>query len=184
MKKATIVVALIVGIIIGLLLSFPLSDDSASYPECLRSGTMTVVTPTYDQLIQLEQLQLKQLKLLQGYYTTEEEFRENDRLWCIAGNLAIIKEAEDKFVGSGSGMLDTNQETLDKFKSLDVKAIVQYIMTKDLYLGGDRGAKITVVIDSNEVAIATYVRCLADGDIMDKIDNTDIGNLSSTLDCT
>ncbi|HEX7032130.1 MAG TPA: hypothetical protein VF172_03940 [Nitrososphaera sp.] len=135
-------------------------DNSNNYPQCLRAGITTAVTPTLEQIVQLEKLQLTSLQLLQGHSTTEEEFRENDKLWCIAGNVEIVKEAGDRFSGTTNGRLDKNQETLDKFKPLDVKAVVQYIVTGDSYFGeGGRGAKITVIIDSREVPIATYVRC-------------------------
>src|SRR5690606_4439211 len=160
------------------------SDEGTHHPECLRAGITKVVAPTLEQTVQLEKLQLTSLQLLQGH-STEQEFRENDKLWCIAGNVEIVKEAGDRFSGTTNGRLDKNQETLDKFKPLDVKAVAQYIITTSPYFGeGDRGAKITVIIDSREVPIATYVKCLGYDDTYEKeITNPDIGELSSKLNC-
>lgn len=109
--------------------------------------------------MQLQDLQLTSLQLIEGHFTTEEEFEENDRLWSIADSLEIVVQAYDKFQGTTYGQIDRNPQTLEKLEPLDVKAVVQYIIVKDLYLGeGHRGVKITVIIDPNEVPIATYVK--------------------------
>ncbi|AIC16674.1 hypothetical protein [Nitrososphaera viennensis] len=81
-------------------------------------------------------------------------------------------------------MLDRNAETLDKLKHLDAEAVVQHVITKSPYFGEDsRGAKITVVIDSDYVPIATYVKCLGpdteDGDD----DDHHGGELPEKLQC-
>lgn len=131
---------------------------------------------------------VQNLELVQDHNTTPEEIAESKRLFDAASNYTILKEANRKF-GSGGhfiigrAQIDDSPQTLAKFRNVDdAKAVIQYVITKGLYLGeGDRGVKITIVVDSNYMPAETYVKCLSQD--IEEEETTDIGRLTNTIEC-
>jgi len=130
---------------------------------------------------------VQNLELVQDHNVTPEEIAESKRRFDAASNYPIIKEAIAKFGdengSSASVQIDDSARTLAKFSNVDdAKAVIQYVITKGLYLGeGNRGVKITIVIDSNDMLAETYVKCLG-ADIAEE-ESTDIGRLANTIEC-
>lgn len=131
---------------------------------------------------------VQNLEMAQDHNTTPEEIAESKRLFDAASNYTILKEANRKFGSgghfiSGRAQIDDSPQTLAKFRNVDdAKAVIQYVITKGLYLGeGDRGVKITIVVDSNYMPAETYVKCLG-ADIAEE-EGTDIGRLSNAIEC-